>query len=400
MLERHVWRDFVAVTFSVAIVGIGLGCTLPLTALALIRQGFGPEVVGWLAAASALGGVTGTFAAPAITRRLGRRTVMLSCMLLATAAVMPLQFTSSLASWALLRFLFGLSMAPLFVLGEAWINLLPPDASRGRVVAIYSTSFSLCQMLGPGLTTWLSGLPDTGFLIAGALFLLGAPGVALARGGTDDDHASEIAPADATQNANASWWAIMRFAPVIIAGTAFFALFDTVTLSFLPLFALDYGFSREQALLAAAVVMAGDAMLQFAVGWLADHWGRARIHRLCGLLLCLLLPLMPWVVHASWLWWPYLFVLGGLAGAVYTLAVVASGDYFTGAALLRSAGLIALTWNVSSSAGPAITGMAMQAWGSAAMVAVLLVVAVGFLLVARVRPNGKLVIADAVKEQI
>ncbi|GGP25577.1 hypothetical protein GCM10010971_13960 [Silvimonas amylolytica] len=31
MLERQVWRNFVAVTFSVAVVGIG--ATLPLTAL-------------------------------------------------------------------------------------------------------------------------------------------------------------------------------------------------------------------------------------------------------------------------------------------------------------------------------------------------------------------------------
>ena len=33
MLEKHVWRDFAAVTFSVAVLGLGLGSTLPLTAL-------------------------------------------------------------------------------------------------------------------------------------------------------------------------------------------------------------------------------------------------------------------------------------------------------------------------------------------------------------------------------
>jgi hypothetical protein len=35
MLEKHVWRDFAAVTFSVAVLGLGLGSTLPLTALVL-----------------------------------------------------------------------------------------------------------------------------------------------------------------------------------------------------------------------------------------------------------------------------------------------------------------------------------------------------------------------------
>jgi hypothetical protein len=35
MLERHQWRDFAAVTSSVAVLGIGVGSSLPLTALTL-----------------------------------------------------------------------------------------------------------------------------------------------------------------------------------------------------------------------------------------------------------------------------------------------------------------------------------------------------------------------------
>jgi len=55
MLERHHWRDFVAVTASVAVLGVGVGSTLPLTALVLTARGLGPEVVGWMTAAVAAG---------------------------------------------------------------------------------------------------------------------------------------------------------------------------------------------------------------------------------------------------------------------------------------------------------------------------------------------------------
>lgn len=388
MLEKHVWRDFAAVTFSVAVLGLGLGSTLPLTALVLNARGVGPDVVGWMVAASALGGIAGTLGAPAATLRFGRRPVMLGCVALAAASVMPLQFVTSLWGWTALRLLFGVSMAPLFVLGEAWINALPSDAVRGRVVAIYTTSFTVCQVMGPLLTNALSHFPHGVFLICGGVFLLGAPGIALARDdkGVVEDHTRDGLQGD--KDATASWLTIARRAPAIIAGAAFFAAFDTIVLSFLPLVALNDGFSQSRALAAAAVVMAGDATLQFAGGALADRFGRARVHVICGILMCVLLPLLPMMLRVPVLWAVYLYVLGGVAGAVYTLSLVASGDYFSGAALLRASGLIALTWNVAGTVGPIATGVAMRLVGNSGVAAVLWLLAAGFC-IALVRSEGR-----------
>ncbi len=407
MLERHLWRDFTAVTLSVAVLGVGLGSTLPLTALVLSARGFGPAIVGWMVAASALGGIAGTLAAPAATMRFGRRRVMLGCVVLAAASVMPLQFITSLWGWTALRLLFGAAMSPLFVVGEAWINILPSDAVRGRVIAIYTTSFTVCQVMGPLLTNALSHFPNDVFLICGAVFLLGAPGIALAR----DDHdraqnhrrsrqdamnastvTNELPRTDESRSekdASASWLGIARKAPVIVAGAAFFAAFDCVVLSFLPLVALDYGFTRSRALGAVAVVMAGDATLQFLGGALADRFGRARVQVICGGLMCLLLPLLPIMLRLPVVWAVYLYVLGGVAGAVYTLSMVASGEYFSGAALLRASGLIALTWNIAATVGPVATGAAMAVVGNWGVAAVLWLMAMGvFVTCCRSRPRA------------
>jgi len=388
MLEKHLWRDFAAVTFSVAVLGLGLGSTLPLTALVLNARGVAPEVVGWMVAASALGGIAGTLAAPAATIRFGRRPVMLGCVALAAASVMLLQYVTSLWGWTVLRLIFGASMAPLFVLGEAWINALPSDAVRGRVVAIYTTSFTLCQVMGPLLTSAVSRFPHSVFLISGAVFLLGAPGIALARdnNGLAEQYARNGSRRE--KDANASWLAIARKAPAIIAGAAFFAAFDCIVLSFLPLVALNDGFSQDRALTAAAVVMAGDATLQFVAGTLADRFSRARVQLVCGGLMCVLLPLLPSMLRVPVLWAVYLYLLGGVAGAVYTLSLVASGDYFSGAALLRASGLIALTWNIAGTVGPIAAGVAMRLVGNSGVAAVLWLMAVGFCVVL-VRSEGR-----------
>ncbi|NWK76398.1 MFS transporter [Aquitalea sp. LB_tupeE] len=372
MLPRSAWRDFAAVIFSVALLGLGLGSTMPLTALALTARGFSPEVIGWTVAASALGGVLATMAAPALALRLGRRNVMLGCLLLATLSVMPLQFLQSIPGWLLARFLFGAAMAPLFVLGESWINTLAGDHARGRIVALYSTCFTACQVLGPLLTDLLARWPDRAFLLCGALFLLGIPGIMLARPeARDGSHTQHTASTADDKASNTGWLGIVRSAPSILLGTAFFASFDTVMLSFLPLVAMEGGMGQSHALASASILLAGDATLQFGIGWLADHLGRRRIHLLCGVLVCLLLPLLPWMMQLPLLWEAYLFVLGGCAGAIYTLAMVASGELFSGAALLRISGLISLSWNASSSLSPAATGLLMQHAGSGWMVAVL-----------------------------
>jgi MFS family permease len=392
MLEGPLWRDFVAVTASVAVLGLGVGSTLPLTALVLTHRGLGPQVVGWMTAATALGGIVGTLASASATLRFGRRRVMLACVGMAAASVICLQYVDALGGWAALRTLFGVAMAPLFVIGEAWINSLPSDAVRGRVVAIYTTSFTLCQLAGPLLTDAVVQLPHDAFLLCGAVFLLGVPGIALARAAPRagarrperDRHGALAARKDSV----ASWLTIVRTAPTIIAGAALFAAFDNIVLSFLPLFALDRGLTQSRALAAVVVVFMGDATLQFAAGWLADHVGHARVHRLGGWLLCVLLPLLPWTVAVPGLWEVYLYVLGGVAGSVYTLSMVSSGQRFSGAALLRASGLIALTWSLASSVGPAATGILMEYFGSAALTAVLVVMALGFLLATRAERGG------------
>ena len=381
MLPRSAWRDFAAVIFSVALLGLGLGSTMPLTALTLTARGFSPEVIGWTVAAGALGGVLATMAAPALALRLGRRNVMLGCLLLACTAVMPLQYLDSIAGWMLARFLFGAAMAPLFVLGESWINTLAGDHARGRIVAIYSTCFTACQVLGPMLTDLLARWPDQAFLLCGALFLLGIPGIMLARPeARDGSHPQHAASTTDDKASDTGWLGIVQAAPAILLGTAFFASFDTVMLSFLPLVAMESGMSQSRALASASILLAGDATLQFGIGWLADHLGRRRVHLLCGVLVCLLLPLLPWMMQLPLLWEVYLFVLGACAGAIYTLSMVASGELFSGAALLRVSGLISLSWNASSSLGPAATGLVMQHAGGSWMVAVLWAIALLFVL--------------------
>lgn len=372
-------RDFVALILSVAVVGLGSGATLPLTALALTQRGFGTDVVGLLTAAQAGGGLFIVPLAGRIAAQLGARRSIVGAVVTVAFATAAMQFTSNLLLWAVLRVLCGAALMLLFTIGEAWVNQLADDATRGRVVAIYATNFTLFQMAGPILVSQIEDLPHLRFLLCGAIFLLALPALRAIRVAPPlaDQHAEHD-----THGVHGAWKQVLPQMPALVIGTGFFALFDTIALSLLPLFAMSHGVAAEVAVLFASALLLGDTTMQFPVGWLADHIGRERVHTGCAVVVIALLPLLPWAV-SSWLCWPLLFVLGASAGAIYTLSIVACGERFRGTALVSASSIVGAAWSVASFGGPLVAGALMKGIGNDAVIGVLLASAIVFLVAIR-----------------
>ncbi|MDD1791410.1 MFS transporter [Burkholderia gladioli] len=368
-------RDFLALILSVAVVGLGTGATLPLTALALTEAGHGTGVVGMLTAAQAGGGLAIVPFVTWLTRRYGARESIVVSVLVVAAATAAMQVLDNLVVWAVLRALCGAALMLLFTIGEAWVNELADDATRGRVVAIYATNFTLFQMAGPVLVSRVAELHGTRFALCGALFLLALPTLAAIRRppGSGGPHHEE---------SHDHWRRVLPLMPALIVGTAFFALFDTLALSLLPIYAIERGVAAGVAVLLASITLLGDTTMQFPIGWLADRLGRARVHLGAGIVVTLLLPLLPFVITDPWLCWPLLFVIGAAAGSTYTLSIVACGERFRGAALVTASSMVSTSWSAASFGGPILAGSLMNAWGSDALVAVMVAASLAFVLAA------------------
>ncbi|MDR5778612.1 MFS transporter [Caballeronia sp. LZ065] len=369
-------RDFLALILSVAVVGLGLGATLPLTALALTQSGHGSGVVGLMTAMQAGGGLLVAPFAGRVTARYGAREIIIVTVLLAACATIAMQFTSNLWLWAALRLVFGAALMLLFTIGEAWVTQLADDATRGRVVAIYATNFTLFQMTGPVLISVIGGWPTLRFAICGAIFLLALPALASIRG---EPHA--LAP-EPDEGAHGNWRDVLPRMPALVIGTGFFALFDTLALSLMPLFAMAHGVSQDLGVLFASAILLGDTTMQFPIGWLADRFGRAKVHAGAGIVVTALLPVLPWAVATPWLCWPLLFVTGAAAGSVYTLSLVACGERFRGPSLVSATAIVGASWSVASFGGPIVAGTLMQRVGADALIGVLTAAAGAFLVAA------------------
>ncbi|UDG83256.1 MFS transporter [Candidatus Vallotia lariciata] len=358
-------RDFCALIISVAIVGLGIGATFPLTSIALMQAGYGSHVIGILTAAQAGGGLVIVPFVGRITSRIGAHCAITSMVWITSISTLLMQLTSNLVAWTFLRAISGAALMMLFTITEVWVHQLAPDRSRGRIVALYTTNFTLFQMAGPLLVSVIASYPGWRFALCASIFLLALPGLSIMRISPDMGQVGN--------NSNATRKTILprMLAPII--GVGFFALFDTLALSLLPLFALHHGISTERAVVFGSAIALGETVCAFFLGWLADQVGRERIHFGAAIVVTLLLPTLLLVTTQPWLYWPVLILLGAASGGVYTLSLSAIGERFRGPSLVTASSLIGASWGIASFLGPIVAGLLMRMNSPDALIVVLFI---------------------------
>jgi MFS family permease len=252
-------------------------------------------------------------------------------------------------SLAVSLFFLGIFLGVVLNTVETWVNACIPDDQRGRWLAVHCTIFTLFQLCGPVLLQELE--QRHAFHVCALLMLSAWPLYRMLSARKLNDEAD-------LQNDSTSWFIHLRGAPVVVVSTALFALFDTLVLALLPIYALAQGMDTGMALASASVVLAGDTSLEIVIGVLADRFGRVRVHATCAIVLMGSALLLPFTIGTK-LWWPLLFSMGGSAGGIYVLSMMACGQRFKGSQLLRVTALLGSVWGVASIVGPLITGTLM-----------------------------------------
>jgi MFS family permease len=259
----------------------------------------------------------------------------------------------SVPAWFVLRALTGMTMNGLFVASETWINAVAEERSRGRVIAVYgatlSASFALAPLLVP--LTGTEGWPP--FLACAGLISLAA--IPLLRAG----HLSPELAGKASFNIISFLW----IAPTL-AAAVFLTAFKEMSLgSILPVYGVRNGLSEASAATLLTAAYGGALLLQFPIGWLADHVDRMRlllVFTVIGLVGTLLLPLM--IEAPSVILWLGLGCWVGLFTGIYIVSMTLVGERFKGAELVTANASFGLLWGIGSLFGPAFSGGAMDIW--------------------------------------
>jgi MFS family permease len=332
-----------AVSFLAQIVQIG---TVPaLMALRLNEAHQSPLVVGVVAGAPWLAILLLGQWAPWVLSRCGfvaTNQVALGLSVLALASALPA--TNPVLLFAS-NFVFGVGLILRWIACDTWIVWAAPEDIRGRAIGTHETLMGCGIAAGP-LVIALTGSGGTlplwsciGLLLVSALTLAslthsnGHPQVS--------DRAQRLAA--------------LRIVPAALMAGFVAGFVETSSISFLPI--LSY---KHLLALGVTAVLggfgAGGTLLQLPLGWLADKAGFRMAQLLTASVVGLGALALPWVgPHAAWLF-GLLFLWGGAAGGLNTLAVIEVGHRITGAGLSTGLLAVALAYTVGSTTGPVLTG--------------------------------------------
>ncbi|WP_411562362.1 MFS transporter [Pseudomonas shirazensis] len=377
------WATYFAVLASVLSVGLALGVSMPLVSLRLETWGYGSFAIGVMAAMPAVGVLIGASLASRLAGWVGVPAAMRICLWGGALSIALVALLPSYPLWLALRLVIGMSLTVVFILGESWINQLVVEQWRGRLVALYGSSYALSQLAGPLVLGMLGSDDDFGFWAATGLLIL-APLLLFGRGGAPTTEACSVTFRDLL--------GFCRRLPVIAWAIALFAAFEAMILTLLPVYCLQQGFSTEVALFMVSTVVVGDAVLQLPIGLLADKMSRRTLFSGCALTLMVSSLAIPLLMETA-LIWPLWVLFGASAGGLFTLSLILIGERYRDDGLVRANAHVAQLWGIGCLLGPLLAGSGSQWISGHALPLIMALGAAGLVLLTR-RPGAFEPVAD------
>jgi MFS family permease len=337
--------------------GCGMGLSLPLLSLMMERNGVPATIIGLNAAAGSLAMMAVTPFISGWAARFGAIPFLLTCYLSVAVCLLGFRATDSLILWFVLRIAMNAGLQGLFLISELWINQIAPERMRGRLVAIYAALVSMGFAIGPLILQILGTRGWEPFIAGAGLMLLAAVPLWMARRAVP-----EIVPAHATAMAGYFFKAPSATYAVLAYGAV-----EMASASFLTIYGVRQGATEASATLMITAWGVGTFLLQFGIGWISDLMDRRAVLIACGLAGAagaLMLPLAPmspdWTVMIPA--FVLVFVWGGAIAGLYTVGLAHLGSKFKGGELAAANAAFAFLYSIGTLGGPAIGGLAMDAW--------------------------------------
>lgn len=362
--------SLVAAIASVAVFGIGIGQSAPLLSLLLETRGTNVALNGINGAATFVGVILGPWIAPAAVRRVGIAHFLLLCLVLDIILFLSLNAFDGIGAWFVLRVLLGFVGANIFTTSEAWINMLAAGERRGQIVGLYAGTLAAGFAIGPlilsitGVIGWAPFIANACITAVAALPLLAVRTSATAFG----------------SQTRATLRSIVTHAPLILGAVALFGLYESALMTLLPVWGVRTGLGERVAAATVSGVYLGALALQVPIGMVSDRLSRHAALRLCGVVGLIGAAFLPLLSATHILLFAVLFVWGGITSGIYPIALSMAGDRFHDAELVAANAAVISAYGLGALAGPALGGVAMDAWNPHGLPAFLVISFFGFTL--------------------
>ena len=351
-MDRQRVINLLAAISAISVFGFTFGLMFPLLSLLMEARGIPSHIIGYNAAMQPLGIVLSVFATPVVVRRFGAKTAVIGAALLTAVVILCYPLAPVFWWWFVLRVMQGFFVSTLFAISEAWVVKFAEGPWRSRLLAVYASVLALSFGGGPIIISF-TGIDSALPFIIGAIVLLVATIPILF---VKDESV------DSEDEAPLSVIGFVRKAPILLFAVGMFAIIDAANLSFLPVYAVKKGFDHEMAAMALTAFVIGNTILQFPIGWCADHFPKRAVMTACGVVTAIASLLVPLSFGSIFLW-PVLTVMGAASAGIYTVALGELGERFSGHELVTGTASFSTMWGCGALAGSLAAGWSIAVLG-------------------------------------
>ncbi len=256
--------SFFALFLSVILLQLSSGGVGPLDALSGIKLEFSTQQIGMLGSAHFLGFFIGCWWAPRLMGSIGHSRAFAAFTAAGAIGLLAHMMWVDAYAWALMRVASGMCVAGCYTVIEAWLNARVTNDNRGRAMGSYrivDTGASLAAQL---LVAVLEPADYLSYNILAICCCASLLPMTLTR-------ASQPETPDAPRLRPGLAWAC---SPLAVAGVMAAALSSSSFRMVGPIYGENVGLQNEQIAYFLAAFVAGGAIAQYPVGWLADKYDR------------------------------------------------------------------------------------------------------------------------------
>ena len=360
----------------ISIYGITSSLLTPLLSIILESRKIPSSIIGGLAMIAPAGLIIGAFTVSRFMRNFGGRSLLLFGVTFEIVLIIALMNSSSILAWFVIRFMGGLADSLLFVVTETWIMEITPKEKRGKIMGFYNSILMMSFALGPLIITFSGTKGILPFIIC--IFLLFSAGIPLL-------WVDRYVPTS-IEKPRFNVISFVFIAPLLALGCFVVAFQDLAITSLMPIYGLRLGMEESSATLMLFFGIAGGALLQFPIGWVADKIGAKKVLIFCSLAGFIGTIIWPLIVSMQFILWTVLFLWWGLFAGVTTVTMILAGNWFKGSELATAMAALGVFWGIGAFVGPFVSGAIMEIWDPYGLPLTLVIIS-GFFFIITLIPN-------------
>lgn len=309
--------------------------------------GFGLGVTGLVMTAYFVGFLVGSRYAEYALRAVGHIRVFAALASVASATALVHAILVDPFVWAAMRFVFGLCMAGLYVVIESWLNDLATNATRGRLLGLYMLVGMGGISSGQLLLNVADPLTFTLLAVSSVVISLSLVPITLSTRSTPPIYAPE----------SISFRQLVGLAPsgVLVSFMSGAALGSMIGLAAVYAASTDMTAQRISIFLAAPMI--GSMVLQWPIGKLSDRVPRRGVIVGVASSAAAVGALLLVTDEGSYLAVVLMFILGGVAFPLYSLAIAVAIDWVPTTKIVGTTAVLVRVNGSGAIVGPLITAL-------------------------------------------